>query len=591
MHTFRFLVALSQLVLISSVGWAQNTPLLERRVTLQANEEKIPVVLSRIGLEGKFSFSYNAALIDETKQISLQANNRTVREILHEIFNDAFIYKEKGNHIILQKAPVTIASPATMIISGYVEDGVTRARLADASLYDKKSITSVITDEYGYFRMKVILHQQTAAISISKRNYRDTLITVSVGTPYLTVLLTPMVRDTVMSVPAKTDSVHEELPLPYQEEPNVRNIRDTLYRDIQISFLPFLGSNSRLSGNTINNYSINILGGYSLGTRNIELGFFVNMDRGDVSWLQIAGIGNMVGGRMYGIQLSGFYNINGGETKAVQVSGFTNVNLSDAQGVQLAGFSNVNLKETEGLQVAGFSNVGIGRSFGAQIAGSTNVQIGSLQGSQFAGISNIASDHVNGSQIAGLFNYGRVVHGTQIGLVNVSDTLGGVPIGLISYVKSGHHKLEISADEVFHANVAFRTGVPKFYNIILAGIRPDFNLPSNPVWTFGYGIGTAPRLARWLDLNVDATAQHVSQGSFTNELSLLSKIHLGLDFKLARKFSLYGGVTLNGYLTHTGYTGYPDLFTDYQPTVTHEQNWGQSNLKMWWGAKVGLRFL
>ncbi|HBK89108.1 MAG: STN domain-containing protein [Cyclobacteriaceae bacterium] len=587
----RFIAILSLFLALPLFSRAQGTPILERRITLQATNEKIPVVLNRMGVEGRFSFSYNAALIDESQLISLQASNKTVREILHELFHDSFDFKEKGNHLILQKAPVKNLTPATLIISGYVEDGTTHARLADASIYDKKSITSVITDEYGYFRMKVSLHQQSAAISVSKRNYRDTLITITPGTPYITIVLMPIVRDSVISVPAKRDSAREELPMPYQEEPNVRNIRDTLYRDIQVSLLPFLGSNSRLSGNTINNYSINMLGGYSLGTRNIELGFFVNMDRGDVSWLQIAGIGNMVGGRMYGIQLSGFYNINGGETKAVQVSGFTNVNLSEVQGFQIAGFSNVNVKASEGLQVAGFTNVGVGRSLGAQIAGAANIQIGMLKGSQFAGVTNIATDHVRGSQVAGLFNYGHVVHGTQIGLVNVADTLGGVPIGLISYVRSGYHKLEFSADEVFHANVAFRTGVSKFYNIILAGVKPDHDFPSNPVWTFGYGLGTAPRLTRWLDLNLDATAQHVNQGAFTHELSLLNKIHVGLDFKLARKFSLYGGVTLNGYLTHNGYAGYPVLFTDYQPTVTHEQNWGESNLKMWWGAKVGLRFL
>ena len=90
--------------------------------------------------------------------------------------------------------------------------------------------------------------------------------------------------------------------MPYESEPNVQNISDTLYRDIQISLLPFVGSNNGLSGNTINNYSINMLGGYSLGTRQIELGFFFNIDRGDVSWLQIGGVGNLVGRNVYGVQ-------------------------------------------------------------------------------------------------------------------------------------------------------------------------------------------------------------------------------------------------------------------------------------------------
>ena len=53
------------------------------------------------------------------------------------------------------------------------------------------------------------------------------------------LLLMPIVRDSVISVPTKAEfRTGKELPMPYQEEPNVRNIRDTLYRDIQVSYCP-----------------------------------------------------------------------------------------------------------------------------------------------------------------------------------------------------------------------------------------------------------------------------------------------------------------------------------------------------------------
>ena len=55
--------------------------------------------------------------------------------------------------------------------------------------------------------------------------------------------------------------------LPYSTSPNVENIRDTLYREIQISLLPFVGTNGAMSGNVINDFSINMFGGYSLGSR------------------------------------------------------------------------------------------------------------------------------------------------------------------------------------------------------------------------------------------------------------------------------------------------------------------------------------
>ena len=184
------------------------------------------------------------------------------------------------------------------------------------------------------------------------------------------------------------------------------------------------------------------------------------------------------------------------------------------------------------------------------------------------------------------------MRGTQIGLFNYADSLGGVPIGLVSFVKTGYHKLEVSADEIFYTNLAFRTGVHQFYNILLAGMMPQQTSTGDNVWTFGYGIGTAPKLTKWLYLNFDLVSQHVNKGGFTAELSSLNKIYAGFDFQVARKFSITMGATLNGYLTRTTYTDYANLFVNYQPRIIRNENISPDyNLKMWWGAKVGLRFL
>lgn len=595
MKSFLLIIAIFSCTVSS---WAQTkTPILERKITLSLSEDKLPTALSRIAQEGKFSFSYNSTILSEDQTVTLSGKGKTIRDILNEIFKGSMDYKEKSNHLILSKVPVKQSNAiTTVIISGYVEDAITKERIANASVYDKKSITSVTTDEYGYFRIKLDKKDPVASIAVSKRDYRDTLVNITLpGNQYINISIALLGKDSLLihaNAGSPKDSLKEELIMPYMEEPNVRNIQDTLYQDIQISLLPFIGSNGRLSGNTINDYSINIFGGYSLGTKQIEMGFLVNLDRGDVSWLQVAGLGNLVGRNMYGVQASGIFNINGGETKAAQLTGFGNVNFQDFQGVQVAGFGNVNLASADGVQVAGIVNFANGPSKGVQVAGFGNVQTENYKGSQIAGVTNIASKRLSGSQISAVFNYGKSVRGTQIGLFNYADSLGGVPVGLISFVSHGYHKIEVSADEVFYANVAFRTGVQKFYNIVMAGIKPENTINNDNVWTFGYGIGTAPRLTRWLQLNLDATAQHVSKGSFTHELSLLNKVHLGLDFQLARKLSIYGGVTLNGYLTNSTYTDYPVLFTNYQPSIIHEQTYSNgNNLKMWWGAQIGLRFL
>jgi len=601
---YYYLVFFSFLFLCSQLYGQSNIPILERKISIIANNEKIPSLLTRIGQEAGFSFSYNSAIISADESVTLNVKEKSVREILNEIFHGSMNYKEKSNYLIITKAPVSVAknNVVVIILNGYVENSASGEKIVQASVYDKNTAASTVTDEYGYFKMKLEKKTDSLAIWISKKNFFDTLVTITASeNQYLTIRLRPqhIISDSIQppSQDIPLDTVETEdigFSLPYSNEPNVQNINDTLHRLVQVSFLPFVGTNQRLSGNIINDYSINFLGGYSMGTRKIELGFFVNIDRTDVSWLQIAGFGNLVGRNVYGVQASGFFNVNLGDTEAVQVSGFVNTILGKGEGVQLAGFANTVLKGMNGVQVAGFSNITIGDSKGAQVAGLGNLQVGDYRGSQFAGLSNFATEKISGSQVSALFNYGKNVHGTQIGLINYADSLGGVPIGLLSIVRSGYHKIELSADEVFYTNLAFRTGVRKFHTMIMAGFKPQRSIsPSDTsVWTFGYGLGSARKLSRKLFLDLDLTAQHINRGSFTNSLSLLNKFYVGLDFQVAKKFSMAAGVNLNGYLTNNNYSDYPELFTGYKPKIIYDENISSStNLKMWWGAKVALRFL
>lgn len=576
-------------------------PLLERPITIAVENEKATLVLNRIAQTTGFSFSYNSSIIDPNQTVSLNVQNLTVRQVLNEMFQGTLNYKAKGNYIILTKAALPPAKNdvVTIVVSGYIEDAITGNKVPQASIYHKPSFTSVASDDYGFFRIK-IEKRDSLLLAFSKKDYRDTTIqiTESANQYYIIAMKSIRVDSSHLRIPeipkdSITLTLKEELARPYYSEPNVQNISDTLYSMVQVSLLPFIGTHGRLSGNVINDYSINFLGGYSLGTRQIELGFFFNLDRGDVRWLQIGGFGNMVGGNFYGVQASGFFNLNAGDVTAVQVAGFANTNLSNGHGVQVAGFANTNLGDMNGVQVAGFSNYNNQSSYGVQVAGFGNLQRGNYKGSQFAGVTNITTKKISGSQISALFNYARQVKGTQIGLVNYADSVGGVPIGLFSIVRNGYHKIEISADEVFPTNIAFRTGVRNFYTIIMAGFKPEQSLQANDtsIWTFGYGLGTSRKLTRWLYLDMDLTSQHINKGSFTNALSLLNKAYLGFEFQIAKNFSLSTGLTFNAYLTRKSFTDYPEMFTYYTPASTSVSVGTNNNLAMWFGAKVGLRFL
>jgi hypothetical protein len=607
----RFKIAFVLLLTLSGTVRAQHVPPLERIISISFAGEKIDAVLLRISKEAKFTFSYSPTILNLNESVNEDFHNKSIREVLTEVLGQTVTFKERGNYIILNKAPVVIkkASNAAppLTISGYVYNAESGEKISEVSVYDKKTLTAAVTNQFGFFNLKIDKPEEETLLSFNKVRFLDTLINVphepikhflniplSAEAPKIIEEEIPeavVVADTASRVKAEPMVAEEERKPARESEVNMVNIRDTLYRDFQVSFVPFVGTNHKLSGNVINNYSFNILGGYSLGTQELEVAGLFNIDRGDVKRIQAAGMFNVVGGDVTGVQAAGLGNMNEGSLKGGQFAGLYNLNAGVVEGPQFAGLFNLNLKEADGAQFAGLFNINGKEARGAQFAGLFNIQPKDYRGPQFAGLFNIAGKKLSGMQASALLNYSRKVRGTQIGFINVSDSIRGVPLGFLSFSSHGYHKVEIAADEIFYTNLSFRTGVRQFYNIFTAGIKPENTIGLENVWSFGYGLGTAPRIYKWLFLNFDITSNHVNNGSFTNSLSLLNKLYIGADIQLTKGFSVTGGVTLNGYLSDPEFSSNPSLFTHYTPGEIYEYSYANNNnLKMWWGAKVGLRF-
>src|SRR5690606_39037466 len=142
-------------------------------VHLQVTNRPLKDVLTSIGKQGGFYFSYNSKLVKEDSTISISSNGKTVRQILDQLFNGALEYKETEKHIILQKAT------GFWYVSGYIVDGNTGEKLSNASVYDKNQLVASLTNDEGYFRLK--LKERTSVISVSKAWYSDTTILVKPG--------------------------------------------------------------------------------------------------------------------------------------------------------------------------------------------------------------------------------------------------------------------------------------------------------------------------------------------------------------------------------------------------------------------------
>lgn len=584
-----------------------SVPPLEREVTLSISNESVPFVLNAISQQTAVVFSYSPNVISTTNKISIDVEAKSVRHSLNTIFNGTVKYKVRGKYIILQKNDAM--AKEEVVVEGYLYDSQTGDKLTNATVYNKEQKVSTITDEYGYFKLQVPTDAANPELKVSKEGYDDTLLTpISGNLNYVNVELSTKqkIEETPLLIEPTIEKEKNRIKMPEWLIPNrllinTKNISDTLFSKFQFSLIPFVSTNKLLSGKTVNDYSLNMTIGYVQGVRKVELGGIANIVREDAGYCQLAGVANVVGGLAYGFQGAGTFNAVR-QMSGIQAAGVINFVLNDADYIQLGGTGNFVGGKFTGVQVAGIFNIGSEMS-GVQVAGVTNLT-GEAEGVQVAGVLNHAkkivgtqvagvinnTDNLDGVQVTSVFNRAAYFKGYQIAVINYADSCDGIPFGLFNFVRKGYHKIELSADEVFYSNLAFRSGVKKFHSIVSVGLRPE-NL-DNPVWMFGYGLGTTLGKSDKYSFDIDLTAHQVMKGSYFASRNSLYKVTLGLDRKISPKTSITFGLTYNIYVTDTNSKYYSDTFSSLVPySFTNSTSSNGNNMKTWVGGKIGIRFL
>jgi hypothetical protein len=542
--------------------------LLNKTISITASQKKIPEVLQLISLEGNFYFSYDSHIVNSDTVISLKATNTTLREVLDKIFAGSMDYIEDGNYIILRKRLQSATSGPyvnTYIIHGVVKDINTGMGVQDASVYDKTNLSATLSGSDGAFTLKLKTKSTTPLISVSKQNYYDTGLYVSlpsngnivvniqnrlsalVDTGTITIISpresSPIIipDSTIMLTKSASITVDTSIVVEHTglgnffisaklkiQSLNLSGFYTT--RVYQMSLTPGLSTHGKLSPQVENLISINLLGGYTGGTRAFEVGGLFNIDRRNVQYFQAAGLFSIDGGNLNGFQAAGLHNHVLGNVHAFQVGGISNYDNGNMHGMQVAGIYNHVRDTAGGMQVAGIANYA-GKQF---------------SGLQIAGIGNIAGQKLNGVQIAGIFNYTKKLNGLQIGLVNIADSSNGFSLGLINIVKHGYHQAALSANEVTNINIDIKTGNKKLYSILHVG----YNISNdNKVFSYGYGIGTVLQLNRTLSFQPEIKARYLYTGDW-NFSNILSSMHLNVQVKLGKNIALFAAPVLNVYVTN-----------------------------------------
>jgi hypothetical protein len=579
---------------------AQPISPLDRVVSVEVRNERVSEVLRQMSQQANFAFSYNPAVVNDTRTVTLRTGRQPVRVVLVQLFQGQTVaWKVRGNHVLLLGEGETRREPTHFFLDGYITDGQTGQKIASVSIYERTSLASTVSNPYGYYRLKLARDLPTnARVEVRKRLYMGESVSVAarqsrtvdvrlkavpLAQPSTPVATSPNLRtapatiaaapadtlpqpettpiiaqadttrpvatdslpiqttqidsvspstDSTVNSPQKPSAGEQALDFIHQVSAVARQIihrqnldADTLYRPFQLSLLPYIGTNHRLSNHVINHLSVNVFMGTALGVTGLEVGGFINLIRADVRGTQFAGFGNFVGRNVYGFQAAGFLNRAGGEVN----------------GGQLAGFGNITHRDFRGIQAAGFFN---------KIGGNANRVI------QLAGFSNRSGDLRHSLQVAGFVNHARhVTNSLQIGVINTAESTNSVPIGVLSFVqRNGYKRFEVAANETFPVNLTFRTGVKWFYNLLTIGAIPtDTNNES--VWQVGYGIGTGVALGRTWMATLEASShlvgntqlnQTFTQGSPSTMLRATALLE-----KRFGRLALAAGPTLSFYNTGT----------------------------------------
>lgn len=575
----------------TSVNYNQSN--LAKLVTLDLKSQKISSVLQKIGNAGGFYFAYNGALFGQDSIVNVNVRNKSVRDVLDQLFEGKVAYKENNEYIILRYAVNHFAIEAESIvtaenlysITGRVVDTQTGKKVKNASVYEKRLLQSAITDEEGYFDLKFKGNHSAIVLTASKETYRDTSIVFLSSIDIKPKAYDDPDKEKGTFVGNMLDSfgISRWLTSSRQRIQNMNIPNFLANMPVQASLTPGLSSHGSMSGTVVNKFSLNLIGGYTAGVDGAEIAGVFNMDKADVRYVQVAGVLNVNGGNTEGTQIAGVVNMVGQNANGVQIAGVYNHVRGKTNGIQIS-TANYSRGLVEGMQISALGNLANNDLRGIQITGLLNIVGKETKGFQLSGFGNAALRNMRGVQLSGIINYAKHNKGLQIGLINVADTSSGVSLGLINVVRRGYHKLSISSNDLINTNVSFKSGNANLYTIFLLGKNYE---KDKKIETFGFGFGHDFFAGKRISVSTELTAQHLHLGRW-DYANILNKFQLNLQLKIMKGLSIYGGPVLNYYVTEAPLNYL--AANGYQSQVAPSRSKIINGNSAWIGWSAGINF-
>jgi hypothetical protein len=128
----------------------------QKRITYSAYNKPLRNVLTDVARLSGVNLVYSESRIPSRALVSINAKNEEIGGFLEAILKPYhYSYKVVGNQIVLVKEDKRVPLPKDAILHGYIKDVETGEALIGASVFLQDMSQSTLTNEYGFFSIKV----------------------------------------------------------------------------------------------------------------------------------------------------------------------------------------------------------------------------------------------------------------------------------------------------------------------------------------------------------------------------------------------------------------------------------------------------
>ncbi|MBD2700488.1 TonB-dependent receptor [Spirosoma sp. BT702] len=162
--------------------------LLNRKVSVQANEQEIKLVLRQLEKQADIRFMYSPQVIPSSRKVSLNVTNQPLAEVLAILLKPIHVvYEVTGKQILLDKAPSTgqiepLAAPkitedlTVRTIAGQVTDAENKQPIPGVTVIVKGTSKGTATDVSGHYSLRIDDADQTLVFSFVGYESQDVTI-------------------------------------------------------------------------------------------------------------------------------------------------------------------------------------------------------------------------------------------------------------------------------------------------------------------------------------------------------------------------------------------------------------------------------